>query len=578
LAALLAVIFALPALGVGWAMDDYFHRVILLEHPRFRELLGGPWEMFRFFRGDPNRTGREIDLGVFPWWTDLTIKGEFLQSLTVLTHRLDYVLWPSSPVLMHAHSLLWLGAAVTAAAVFYRRMLGATWVAGAAALLFALDDARGATVGFLANRNALVAATFGISALIAHDRWRRARAGSSAVLAPLLLAAALFSKEEGIATCAYLAAYGLFADPFGRRRGCLALAPYAAVVVGWRGLRDSWGYGVRNVGLYLDPLSDTAQYVSALPERLTVLLLGQWSPVPADLGVLLPPPLQTWLVVMALGFLLIVGAAMMPLLWRDSLARYFGAGMLFAAVPVCATLPMDRLLTFAGLGASGLLAQYWAKVFGEKDVAAQGFWHTLRRVLAWFLVAVHSVLATFVLQFRAGNPLGPGWVEHRLYVGLPLGPALGDKTLVVVNALSPPHAHYSILRRAASGETIPEHIRSRAPTTSSVAIRRIDARILEIRPKGGYLGMVLDRVFRCERRPLARGERVELTGMTVEISELTADGRPASAIFRFDVPLESPSLLWVCFRGSRFESFALPAVGETVVLNIDWPALLWPAG
>ena len=129
-----------PALSVGWLLDDYYHRAVLLEIPRFRELLGPPAEMFRFFRGDPVRMGRLMDLGLFPWWTDPSIKAEFLQALTVLTHRLDYMLWPDSPVLMHAQSLFWLGAAVAAAAAFYQRIMGPTWVAAVAALLFAVDE------------------------------------------------------------------------------------------------------------------------------------------------------------------------------------------------------------------------------------------------------------------------------------------------------------------------------------------------------------------------------------------------------------------------------------------------------
>ena len=52
------------------------------------------------------------------------MKAEFLQALTVLTHRLDYALWPESPVLMHAQSLFWLGMLVFAVAVFYRRDAG----------------------------------------------------------------------------------------------------------------------------------------------------------------------------------------------------------------------------------------------------------------------------------------------------------------------------------------------------------------------------------------------------------------------------------------------------------------------
>src|SRR5258708_22334330 len=62
-AALLSIVLALPALRAAWMIDDYFHRSILLERSRFRDLLGSPPEMFRFFRGDPERTGRLIDLG-----------------------------------------------------------------------------------------------------------------------------------------------------------------------------------------------------------------------------------------------------------------------------------------------------------------------------------------------------------------------------------------------------------------------------------------------------------------------------------------------------------------------------------
>ncbi len=130
IAAALAVLLALPSLGVGWILDDDFHRTILLERSRLRDLLGGPSEMFRFFRGDPERTGRLMDIGLFPWWTDPGLKGEFLQALTVLTHRLDYALWPDSAATMHAHSLFWLGAVAAVTAAFYRRMLGATRVAG----------------------------------------------------------------------------------------------------------------------------------------------------------------------------------------------------------------------------------------------------------------------------------------------------------------------------------------------------------------------------------------------------------------------------------------------------------------
>jgi hypothetical protein len=575
--AALAVLLGLPSLSTGLILDDFYHREVLQPVSAYRDLLGPPGEMFRFFRGDRARTGRIMDIGVFPWWTDPTLKAEFLQAIPVLTHRLDYALWPGSPALMHAHSLFWLGAAVAAAAVFYRRMLGPTRVAAVAALLFAVDDTRGTTVGFIANRNVLIAATFGFSALVCHDRWRRDGSRVSAFLAVLLVALALFSKEEGIGTCAYLTAYALCIDARGPWRGCMAILPYAMIVVIWRTLRDWWGYGVHNVGVYVDPLTDPGPYLAALAERLPVMLFGQWGPIPAEAGAVLHPPLSTVFWWSAVGFVALLFFAIAPLLKRDRLARLWAVGMLFATVPVCATLPMDRLLTLVGLGAFGLLAQFWEFVFTRSDGAPENpWWRIPARALAWFFVAVHAIWAPFFSPCRATSPLGPFWVEHRLYVNASLDASIGEKTLVIVNAPSVAHAAYFPFRQLAAGKPIPLHTRVLAPAAPSVRIRRLDERTLEVTPGWGYLDLVLDRVFRAERRPLAVGEQIKLTGMTVTVKALTADGRPSVAAFRFDEPLESPSFVWLCFRGQSFVPFTLPAIGEETEIRLDWRALFTP--
>lgn len=67
--AMLAAALAAPALEGGWVLDDFYHRIVLLGTPEFRDLFGPPHEMFRFFRGDAERTTRVMDLGFFPWWT-----------------------------------------------------------------------------------------------------------------------------------------------------------------------------------------------------------------------------------------------------------------------------------------------------------------------------------------------------------------------------------------------------------------------------------------------------------------------------------------------------------------------------
>jgi hypothetical protein len=117
-------------------------------------------------------------------------------------------------------------------------------------------------------------------------------------------------------------------------------------------------------------------------------------------------------------------------------------------------------------------------------------------------------------------------------------------------------------------------VRVLAPAIPWVSVRRLDERTLAVAPAGGYLRFPLDQVFRSERRPFAIGDRVELTGMIAMITTLTPDGRPAEATFRFDVPLESPSLIWLRFRGTGFEPFRPPAVGRQTRMDFDAKALL----
>ncbi|HLJ97388.1 MAG TPA: hypothetical protein VKU02_29790 [Gemmataceae bacterium] len=573
LTALLAVVLAAPALGAGWILDDYYHRTVLLGTPQFQDLFGPPAEMFRFFRGDAERTARVMDLGFFPWWTYPGLKAEFCQVVTVWTHRLDYWLWPDSPILMHLHSLLWFGALVAAVGCLYREVFGPTLVAGLAAILFAIDDAHGTPAGFLANRNILIAGLFGVLALITHDAWRRKSWSWGAVLAPLLAGMSLFAKEEGIGTYAYLGAYALYLDPRGWRRGCVALAPSIVVLFAWRALRDHWGYGVRDMGLYVDPLTDPGPFAAALVERLPILLLGQWGFPPSDVAAILPPPARTVLWLGAVVFAAWLFVVAMPLLWTDRSARFWATGMLLALIPVSATFPMDRLLTLPSIGAFGLLAQILHVVFVEqKSKPLSRWWRVAAIPLGYCFVAIHLILAPLVLPFRAGNPTLPKGIEQTFYVRISLPKSVAHQTVVIVNAPSAAHAGLLPLLRVQNGAAPPRHTRVLGPGLSTDLIRRVDENTLLIRPTHGYLYWILDKVFRSDRRPLTVGEKVELSDMTAQVVALTDDGRPAEVSFHFSVPLEDPSLLWLCYRNNAFEPFTPPSVGESV--EIKMPGLL----
>jgi hypothetical protein len=565
---LLAVLLTLSSLNAGLLVDDYHHKLLMSGSDSPAKLLRSPLDMFRFFDGDPQRTAELIDFGLLPWWTHPNIKGAFWRPLASATHWLDYILWPDCPPLMHAHSILWYAALVIAVTFLYRRFIWPAWLAGLAALLFAVDDAHGMPVGFLANRNALLATLFGVLTIIAHDRWRRDGWRPGIFLAPLLLAASLLSAEAGIGTCAFLAAHALFVDRDTWPRRALAMTPYLLLVIVWRITWTHLGYGFANIGGYVDPLAEPGRFISALIDRAPFLLLGQWALPASDMVNMLPSQLLFWLRLAALIFIVLLALLLLPVFRRHRTARFWAAAMLLSILPISAVFPCDRLLLFVGLAAMALLAQFFAFVFTRLPSKPLAL---LRRVpallMALIFILCHLVLAPLLLPLRAGASLMPNEFVNQLQITTPLDSTTQNQDLVVVN---PPTAFFvlaSALQWAAEDLPMPRHFRI---LTSSlfgpVEVQRPDENTLVVRPQYGYNVWVLDRLFRNKKHPFSLGDRVTLTGMSVQITKLTPDRRPAEAAFTFDVPLEDASLRWLQSKDGAFVPFTPPAVGQTLTL------------
>jgi hypothetical protein len=86
-----------------------------------------------------------------------------MRPLTSLSHALDYRAFPDVPAIMHAENIALYGLIALLAALFYRRIIADPHVAGIAGFLYAADDAHGFVVSWIANRNALLAAVFGLA-------------------------------------------------------------------------------------------------------------------------------------------------------------------------------------------------------------------------------------------------------------------------------------------------------------------------------------------------------------------------------------------------------------------------------
>ncbi len=567
LAALLAILLTSSSLQNGFILDDYFHRAIMLGSDVMGDTIGGPQEMFRFLRGDPAKNHEMMEIGFLPWWAYLGIKGEFFQFLTVQTHVLDYALWPDSPSLMHLHNLVWLGVLTLTVGLVYRRVLGPTWVAGLATLLFAVEDAHAVPAGWICNRNVLVAATFGMACVLAHDSWARGRRPAWYVLALVCWAASLCSKEAGIATSAFVFAYVVFLQEDTWWRKFVWLVPYGVVLVVWRTVRDSLGYGVDGIGLYIDPIGDPSRFATAMVDRGPALLTGQWAFPPADLFGFLPASIEAevwWATSILLAFLALL---FWPLLQTDRKARFFACAMLLAVIPICATFASNRLLTFTGIAAFGLMARFVEFAFGG-EISGPGsvFYGRVAKPVVGFLLVLHLGLAPLALWYTAGNPFGQPKVMGAFYLPTDLPEDVAEQDLIVVNPPSPFHASYSLIMAELDGRPLPRRLRCLATGVTEMSVYREDEQTLVIRPQNGFMAMFFSRLVRGEGHPMRVGERVELTGLKIEVLEVADDGDPTAARFVFDVPLEDGSLRWLRWREGRFEPFLPPQVGVVKIL------------
>ncbi len=585
--ALLAMLLCAPAIEIGFFLDDYIHQAALTQPEALPQVHASPGRLFEFVSEEQNALAAFL-----PWWSSKDLKLAFWRPLSGAGHWLDHHLWPHSPRLMHVHSLLWLGLTVIAAAVAFRRILGAgTWVAGLAGLLFAVDDLHAWPAMWIANRNALLSVAFGLLSLIAYDSWRRQGKIQGAWATPCFLLLAVLSGESAVACGGYLLAYALVLDTGPWTRRLVALLPSAAVGLIWLTVYKLQGFGARGSSAYLDPLTDPLRFLGGLFDRIPILMLGIWTPIPADIYLQTSIDGQRLVWTLAVGVLLLGAGICAPLLLKDPRAQFCALGLAGSLIPAAIILPMNRQLLFAGFGAAGLLALFVEHVSKRNTNAP---FRTPMQAMAAFLLAIHLMLAPLMLLAIPPQLNLLARLLERAVFSLPSDPEIGDQRLVVVH--SPGHVFTSGAQivQVLHGRPTARELLVLSASIWSLEIERLDERSLAVRPDGGFLPPAgfdptgqdgtfnlmrvfsgFDLLFFDNGRLPMLGDRFDRPGVEIQITALTSDGRPQEAVFRFDRLLEDKSLRWVRWQDGVFVPVSLPRIGESITL--PHPRLRGPA-
>jgi len=558
-----------PSLFVGLAADDFIHGLVLTRSQEFLGYAHGWQRLFQF--ATPATDPSLFADGILAWWADPYFKLSFLRPLSALTHVVDYALWPRSPFLMHAHSLVFFLLTLVAALRLYRQVLKPQWVAVFALLLYAVDTTHAIAVAWIANRNASIACALSMFAVVSYLRAKPeshlARCGSAG-----LFGAAMLAGEGALGAACYVLAAEIFLAEDSLRRRAYRMLPWAVVGMVCVGAAHVLGFGTAGSGEYLDPIHDTAAYLRALPSRSLALLGADFTLAPPEwwnaYDLLLPGARQVFVVlaVCALGFWAWV---LTPLLRRSATARFFLCASLLALLPAAATFPHGRTLGWASIGLMGLFAEYFGSYVD--GVLPQT---RLAGLAAATVVLMHVILSPLSLA-------GGSWAMHDVRMMLeradrtvPSAESIREQDVIFINPPQDPIVIFAPARRALLGIPRPHMQRWLATGLTAIRVTRLDERTLELEPKAGFVREQTERVARGNR-PFTIDQRIDLPGLHVQVMSLTPDGRPQRARFRFDSKLEDPRYVWRVWLDENFVPFQPPPLNASVMVpRADFSTML----
>jgi hypothetical protein len=589
--ALGAIVVMLPALKVGLVADDLPQRAVALKPsqlpPRMHET-GNPADsgtfstvindyFFSWFR-HPQNLALAKNYGMLPWWTPDNVRVGLWRPLTAFTHWLDYQLYPDSPALMHAQNIAWFAAILFLLAIIYRQLMDVKWAAGLAALLFLLDGNTYFPVMFVANRGFILSLFLGLVCFYEHHQWRSNRSRHSLILSMLFLALSLFANEGGASTFAFILAYALVLETGGFWSRALTILPSIVVIVAWRAIYETLGFGLHNVILYIDPIHNPLQFAGAVLPRALVLLGAQIAYVPPELLFVVKPSLMTKAEALYCVPLIAAVAILLPLLRRNKMAVFWFAVMLLAAIPAATVAPLSKNLGFVAVGAYGLMATFIASLVNRQLPTWRPY-----RVIAWIacvLLLIAHVPGAVVSRAITAWEAPPVFERMDYYGNVCSPPDAENKNIIVINAPTGLFLAYTPACKAYHHQPLPRTARTLVPGCSSLTIQRTDDRTLVIQSRAtnlfacedlgpyhvGYAMAAWNGVLgETKTKP---GDQLDLGMLKVEILQTDASGLPSRVAFHFDHPLDSPDFHWVKFdwQACSYQSFNVPPIGGSDTL------------
>ena len=584
-----ALLVMLPALKTGLMADDLVQRAVELRPDQLPARLrdagippdsGSLGTVLRDLFPGINRMAPVKNYGLLPWWTPDDMKLGLWRPLTAFTHWLDYRLFPDSPALMHAHNIAWFAAIVFLVTVMYRKLMGPGWAAGLAALLFLLDGYTYFPVMFVANRGFVLSLCFGLLCFYQHHQWRSAKSRSGCVLSPLFLALSLFANEGGASTLAFILAYALVLEPGGWRRRALTVLPAVFVIILWRTIYKLGGFGLFHVGLYIDPVTEPLAFAQVAIPRAMALLGGQITGVAPDLLFAIKPSLHPLVIALYSASVLAALAVFLPWVRRHKTAAFWLAVALLAAIPAATVAPLSKNLGFVAVGVYGLMASFVAALVTRPGPLPERLTYRIPAWIACGLLLMMHIPVAIAGRVLTVQTIASGSKAMSSFINVDKLSNMENKNVIVVNAPCAITLAYMPFYKAYYHQPLPRTLRTLVPGCTSFDVQRTDEQTLVIRSRASdvftcddvgpvHIAYIFSACNVAVGVPKSKkGDRHDLSGLTVEVLEANVADVATRVAFRCDASLDSPDFrwLWWDWRTFSYQPFKIPAIGQSVTL------------
>lgn len=549
----------LPIFFSGFHSDDFFQLLLLRGDSVIeRHGDGSLFGLFSFIDTVPAHRQQLQLYGVLPWFASDDFYFRFWRPLSELTHFIDFVIMPGQAWFAHLHSMVWF--LILSYCVYQLAYVLTHYnkhIASLAWLIFLLDGQHVANIAWIANRNALIAAVFSVVSLLFYIHWVNTHKKRFYIVSVLMFALALLSAEMALGIVAYLFFYALIVQRASFAVIAKQASAYVVVLVLWFGVYRYYHYGVNTaVGLYINPITETLNFVFMLIQRIPIYISSSILPIPAGFFWVSDSMIlgMKWLVLLLASIVtMFLSYAIFRFKSSNHRLTFLVISAIFCLIPVCTTLTQDRLALLQTVGMDIALA--WVTILWLA--------YTKSRYLTWLaqaLIVIHLVLSPIHLLLGS---VYLAWAAKNIEANAMLiDNALHNKVMVVIRA--PIGEAVSLIGiRAVHFAENPQQLFWIANNESEVQVKQESTRSLLItKPMGFASG--LESTFRSiAAQPFYVGQNISIGDITVEIVRLNQHSYPVQVRLTFEQNMDSGRYVFYSYQHNQFVPVDLAQLSAT---------------